>query len=59
MRLFYCYSKRLKQALIANGFTPIKYGVNPNSNAPYWVFEGTDELNEYKKNRYPIERDNY
>lgn len=59
MRKFYCYSVRLKNALIANGFTPISYGVNPSTNSPYWVFEGTEELNNYKNNKYQLERDNF
>ena len=59
MRKFYCYSVRLKNALIANGFTPISYGVNPSSGAPYWVFEGTEQMNDYKNNKYQLERDLY
>lgn len=58
-RLFYCYSTRLKNALIENGFVPIKYGVNPNTKSPYWVFEGTEEMNEYKNNKYQFERDRF
>ncbi|MGN1341370.1 MAG: hypothetical protein ACI4WS_13845 [Oscillospiraceae bacterium] len=59
MRKFYCYSVRLRKALIDHGFTPIGYGVNPRSDTAYWVFEGTKELNDYKDNQYQLDRDNY
>ena len=58
-RLFYCYSLRLKKALDANGFTPIECNVHKKTNAVYWVYEGTDELNYYKDHVYQQERDNY
>ena len=58
-RYFYCYSERMKRALMDNGFYYIETGYNRNSNKPYWVFEGTEELNYYKDFVYQSERDNY
>lgn len=59
MRKFYCYSTRLRDALIDHGFTPIGYGVNPSSKSSFWVFEGTEEMNAYKNEQYQQDRDNY
>ncbi len=59
MRKFYCYSTRLRDALIDHGFTPIGYGVNPNSDAPFWIFDGTEEMNAYKNGQYQQDRDYY
>lgn len=56
-RYFYCYSARLKKALTANGFRPICMGINGKSHKKFWLFEGTDELNNYKDNVYPNEKD--
>ena len=57
-RLFFCYSKRLKRALVANGFKPICVGINQNTNALFWLFWG-DEIQNYKDNIYPTERDKF
>lgn len=59
MRKFYCYSTRLRDALIDHGFNPIGYGVNPNSGSPFWLFEGTEEMNAYKSGQYQQDRGNY
>lgn len=58
-RLFYCYSKRLKNALCANGFQVVDTGVNKNTGSVYWLFVGSDELNYYKDNIYQTERDKF
>lgn len=57
-RLFFCYSRRLKRALIANGFKPICTGINERTNVKFWLFWG-EEIQFYKDNVYQIERDNY
>lgn len=58
-RLFFCYSERLKRALVSNGFKPICTGINIKSNAIFWLFWGTQELNYYKDNLYQKERDRF
>lgn len=58
-KLFYCYSDRLKKALVSNGFEIKSIGVNKNTKSTFWLFLGTDELNYYKNNVYQRERDKY
>ena len=55
---FYCYSPRLKRFLIENGFSYICTGQNQKSGALFWLFDSTDELNDYKNRIYPNERKN-
>jgi len=59
MSYFYCYSPRLKRALIEHGFTYICTGVNFHSGTKFWLFESSDALNTYKNEVYPNERDKY
>ena len=56
-KLFFCYSERLKRALVANGFKPICLGLNSKTDTKFWLFWGTQELNDYKNNKYQKERD--
>lgn len=58
-RYFYCYSPRLKNALVANGFRYICVGINEKENSKFWLFEGTDELNAFKNEVYQKARDQY
>ncbi|WP_206459443.1 hypothetical protein [Anaerovorax sp. IOR16] len=58
-KLFFCYSNRLKRALISNGFTPICIGINKRNNQKFYLFEGTFELNYYKDYLYQKERDKF
>ena len=58
-KYFFCYSNRLYKALIANGFKPICVALNCRTHGKFWLFVGTDELNEYKNNKYQNERDKY
>lgn len=58
-KYFYCYSARLKRALLAHGFQYLCTGINCRSNAKFWLFEATEELNDYKNNVYMSERDKY
>nr|DAQ86963.1 MAG TPA: hypothetical protein [Caudoviricetes sp.] len=37
-KLFFCYSRRLKRALVANGFIPICTGINERTNNKFWLF---------------------
>jgi hypothetical protein len=47
-RLFFCYSRRLKRALVANGFVPVCSGFNERTQSKFWLFLGTAELNDFK-----------
>ena len=58
-KYFYCYSSRLQRAFYANGFKPICTGINTKSGSTFWLYESSDELNAYKNNVYPLERDKY
>lgn len=44
-KYFYCYSWPLKDFLIENGQVSIVSGIHPTTKKKYWVFDGTDELN--------------
>ena len=44
-KYFYCYSYPLKEFLIANGQISIVAGRHPLTNKKYWVFHGTEQLN--------------
>lgn len=57
LRYFYCYSKRLKNALVKNGFNYICVGTNSKTGGKFYLFLGTEALNNYKDNIYQRERD--
>lgn len=44
-KYFYCYSYPLKEFLITNGQISIVAGRHPSTNKKYWVFAGTEQLN--------------
>ena len=44
-KYFYCYSYPLKEFLLINGQVSIVSGIHPKTNKKYWVFEGTEQLN--------------
>lgn len=56
-KLFFCYSERMKRALVANGFKYICLGWNNRTKTKFWLFWATEELNYYKDNIYQKERD--
>lgn len=58
-RFFFCYSPRLKRALAANGFRYICTGINEQTQTKFWLYVGTDELNDYKDRFYQQERDQF
>ena len=58
-KLFFCYSKRLHRALIANGFNPVFIGYTLKSGQLVYIYEGTQSLNDYKNNIYQLERDKF
>ena len=58
-RYFYCYSKRLMRALRSHGFRYICIGVNKRTDSEYYLYESSKELQYYKDNVYPNERDNF
>lgn len=45
-RYFYCYSYNLKEFLRSSGLRFVAASVNYNTQKKYWVFEGTEQLNE-------------
>lgn len=58
-RFFFCYSARLKRALDANGFRYICVGLNERTGSKFWLYAGTDALNEYKDKLYQLQRDQF
>lgn len=45
-KYFYCYSKPLKDYFLENGLRYVIKSVHEKTHKKYWLFEGTDELNE-------------
>ena len=45
-RYFYCYSKPLKDFLLSNGERYIVKAIHKKTKKKYWLFEGTEKLNE-------------
>lgn len=58
-KFFYCYSERLKNALLSNGFKYVCEGINKNTKSRFYLFIGTKELNNYKNKIYQKERDKF
>ena len=56
---FYCYSERLKRALLSNGFKYVCEGINKKTKSKFYLFVGTEELNNYKNKIYQTERDKF
>lgn len=48
---FFCYSKKLKEELDAQGIRYITRGIHEKSKRPYWVYASTSDLNEYLEQR--------
>jgi hypothetical protein len=44
-RYFYCYSYPLKNFCTNSGLNYITAGVNKTTQKTYWLFEGTEKLN--------------
>ena len=44
-KYFYCYSWNLKEFLLSNGQVSIVAGIHPKTHKKYWVFDGTEQLN--------------
>lgn len=44
-KYFYCYSYPLKEFLINKDFEIVVAGIHPKTSKKYWVFEGTEQLN--------------
>lgn len=45
-KYFYCYSKPLKDFLLGNDLRYIIKSVHEKTNKKYWLFEGTEQLNQ-------------
>ena len=48
---FFCYSKKLKEELAANGIRYVSIGTNKNSGRPYWLYMPSEELTKYLQMR--------
>ena len=57
--MFFCYSHRLKRALVEHGFKVYYIGYNYNTQSFSYAFLTTDKLQNFKQNIYPILRDRY
>ena len=44
-KYFYCYSYPLKEFLLSNGQASIVAAIHPKTHKKYWVFDGTEQLN--------------
>lgn len=44
-KYFYCYSYPLKEYFLKNGIKYITAAINQTTNKRYWLFEGTENLN--------------
>lgn len=51
MKLFYCYSNKLKNELLENGYRYLHSGVHNKTKKTFWVYEGNEELNQFLKSR--------
>jgi hypothetical protein len=47
LKLFYCYSPNLKNALIERGHKCLFRGKHEKTNKTFWTFEGTKALNNF------------
>ncbi|WP_137743259.1 hypothetical protein [Robertmurraya siralis] len=45
-KLFYCYSKPLKEFLIENGERFITKSIHEKTRKKYWIFIGSEKLND-------------
>lgn len=45
-RYFYCYSYPLKEFFTKHGLNYVTAAINQSTNKRYWLFEGTDKLND-------------
>lgn len=49
MRIFYCYSKNLRDYFTKNDIKYINTNTNQSTNKRYWMYEGTEQLNNLLK----------
>ena len=45
-RYFYCYSYPLKEFFVSNGLIFVTAAINQSTGKRYWLFEGTEKLND-------------
>ena len=45
-KIFYCYSKPLKDFLNNNNIQYFSSAIHPNTKKKFWMFEGNEELNK-------------
>ena len=49
-KIFYCYSKPLKDYLVENGERYIIKAIHEKTQKKYWAFMGTEKLNQLLEN---------
>jgi hypothetical protein len=49
MRIFYCYSRNLKNYFKRHDVRYLNSNINTSTNKRYWMYEGTEELNNLLK----------
>lgn len=57
--MFFCYSYRLKRALLDYGFKVSYIGYNQNTDSFFYAFLASKELQQFKDEVYPRLRDKY
>ena len=45
-KYFYCYSRPLKEFLVANNLDFIMHSIHSTTGKKFWVFAGTEQLNK-------------
>ena len=49
MKIFYCYSMKLRDFFADNGLRYFNTNTNPSTDKRYWMYEGTEKLNNLLK----------
>lgn len=47
-KIFYCYSKPLRDFLVEHGEKHFSKGIHEKTNKKFWMFYGTEKLNQLK-----------
>ena len=49
MKIFYCYSRNLRDYFAKQDIRYLNTNINPSTNKRYWMYEGTEQLNNLLK----------
>lgn len=49
MKIFYCYSRNLRDYFTKHDIKYLNTNINPSTNKRYWMYEGTEQLNNLLK----------